>query len=680
MSVVKGAISLKDNATAVLRNIKKEQGIFRKDVEKTRGELKRTWGQQYHAKVSTSSAVKQVSALKSQLRQVPKSITALIKVKDLASKGVSSIKSKVKAVGKMVVSPIVKLKDAITAKLSPIISKVKSVGKMVATPFVKLKDSASAGLGKISSKLKSVGKSVTIPVAIATAGATAALGGAVNSGMQLEQQQVSMKHFIGATNQGMGEDEASKIAAEFTNALRGNANTTPFETGEVMAAGSRAIAIAGGNTTEAMELVKLAEDMAAASGGTKKIGDAIEALADAKMGETERLKEFGFKVSADEFQSKGFGGVSSDLQEFYGGAAEKLSATGAGLSSTVKGKLKSNFADFGLKVVEKLKPAFESVIGLIDNASPAMETFSTGLADKIGGAIQAVTDFLPKLKSGIDAVKPAFEVLSASVLPVLQTVMSTVMSVVSKAAPIVSGVATAIGTAVSALAPVFSTIFSEIGEKVGSVIEFVGERMGFIQEIISTAAPVISDILETAWGIISPIIDICIGAFELLFGVVEKVFPSIQNILTTVWDVIKPIVEGVGGVVNKISDGWNGLVDKFTGGGKGVGANAEGTSNWRGGLTWVGEKGPELVNLPKGSEVLSNPQSKAFVKSQRKADTIGVPQSISSSRSTLQEIKKNITVTIAKLADTIIVREEADIEKLGTAMANEIIQAVLNMA
>lgn len=40
-----------------------------------------------------------------------------------------------------------------------------------------------------------------------------------------------------------------------------------------------------------------------------------------------------------------------------------------------------------------------------------------------------------------------------------------------------------------------------------------------------------------------------------------------------------------------------------------IGRNAEGTSNWRGGLTWVGEKGPELVNLPQGSQVIPHQES-----------------------------------------------------------------------
>lgn len=40
------------------------------------------------------------------------------------------------------------------------------------------------------------------------------------------------------------------------------------------------------------------------------------------------------------------------------------------------------------------------------------------------------------------------------------------------------------------------------------------------------------------------------------------------------------------------------------------GWNAGGTRNWRGGLTWVGENGPELVNLPRGSSVTSAQESR----------------------------------------------------------------------
>ena len=43
-----------------------------------------------------------------------------------------------------------------------------------------------------------------------------------------------------------------------------------------------------------------------------------------------------------------------------------------------------------------------------------------------------------------------------------------------------------------------------------------------------------------------------------------------------------------------------------------VGRNARGTRNWRGGPTWVGEEGPEIVNLPAGSQVYSAGESRAM--------------------------------------------------------------------
>lgn len=38
--------------------------------------------------------------------------------------------------------------------------------------------------------------------------------------------------------------------------------------------------------------------------------------------------------------------------------------------------------------------------------------------------------------------------------------------------------------------------------------------------------------------------------------------------------------------------------------------NAAGTSNWRGGMTWVGENGPERVFLPRGSQILNAQESR----------------------------------------------------------------------
>jgi hypothetical protein len=773
MSVVKGAIGIKDNMTVVLRSIKKEQTAFRKDVEKTRKEMRSAWDKKHEARLQTTSATKKLKDLQKKLAPLRKKIVQAVAIKDM-------ITSKIKAVG---------------SKLKTVGSRLKAFGKITASPMIKLKDSVTSGLTKISGKIKNLAKSMVIPVTVAATAATAALGGAVSSGMTLENQQVSMKHFIGATNKDMDEGTIQKVTDEYIRALRDNSNATPFETGEVISAGARAISVANGSTAEAMSLVKLSEDMAAASGGTKSISDAMEALADAKMGEMERLKEFGFKVSADEFESKGFSGISSDLEGFFGGAAEKLAQTGSGLMSTITGKLKSSFSDFGLSVVNKLKPVMGTVVSLVDKAQPAISAFSNALSDKIGKGIEAVSSILPGMLSKLDEIKPilatvlggisdflpkimAFKSgfvsmflgmgkeaatallpllpqLSAfgssvfatltnvgtstmpfvssiigtvsslipTVLPVLQTVITAVSSIITQAAPIISGLVDGIGTVISTLAPIFDTIFTSIGDKVGTVISFVSERMGFIQGVIGTVAPLIGDILSTAWSVISPVMDICISVFKVLFSVVQKIFPGIQKVIQSVWDYIKPIVEGIGSVIGGIADGLGWLADKITGSDSGeasVGTNAAGTNNWRGGVTWVGEKGPELVELPRGSRILPNKESTALshpksivadsarptvvrevFRSQETANlgsdklfvllgTIsdGVTRLISRIEALMQQDTKDLSrdklakashVTIAKLADSIIVREDADIDKVANAVAKKVIAVAQNM-
>lgn len=61
---------------------------------------------------------------------------------------------------------------------------------------------------------------------------------------------------------------------------------------------------------------------------------------------------------------------------------------------------------------------------------------------------------------------------------------------------------------------------------------------------------------------------------------------------------------GPGGVGSWFSKGVNFL----------FGRNAEGTDFWTGGPTWVGERGPELLDLPRGSRVIENARSLDMVR------------------------------------------------------------------
>lgn len=74
---------------------------------------------------------------------------------------------------------------------------------------------------------------------------------------------------------------------------------------------------------------------------------------------------------------------------------------------------------------------------------------------------------------------------------------------------------------------------------------------------------------------------------------------------------------GMGGIGSIFSSIFGGGSSTYTSGPQGLngmlGHNANGTDNWRGGPTWVGEQGPEIVNLPKGASVTSNKKIAAMM-------------------------------------------------------------------
>ena len=133
--------------------------------------------------------------------------------------------------------------------------------------------------------------------------------------------------------------------------------------------------------------------------------------------------------------------------------------------------------------------------------------------------------------------------------------------------------------------------------------------------------------------------------------------PQIKETIKTTMEVASTVIGGtvkvIGWLIDKISaavdwvNKWNRapMYDKNanasikvpnTGGGGGIGgrAFASGTSFAPGGLSLVGEAGPELINLPRGSQVFTNEESRGMM---------GV----------------NVT------GNTFVIREEADIEKVA---------------
>lgn len=792
MSVV-GSISIRDNASSVLKSIRQEQTALRKDAAETRKELQRAWDKTYTAKINTESATRKTDGLTGKVKQLGKTVispvikakdaasatitkvsngiktvgkkvaTPVIKIKDSATSKVKSIKNALTGVAKKVTTPVIKLKDAITSKVTKITGKLKALGGKIFSPIVKLKDATASGISSISGKLKTLAATVAIPVTIV---ATAVVGGAVTEGAALEQS-------IGGVET-LFKENASVVKANADAAFKTAGLSANEYMSQVTSFSASLLSSLGGDTAKAAEVADMAMiDMA---DNANKFGTDMESIQNAYQGfakqnytmldnlklgyggtqeEMQRLLQDASKISGVKYDISNLSDVYSAIHVIQnelgvtGTTAKEAGQTFSGSFSAVKAATKNLLGNMAIggDVTGSMEQLVDSASTfLFDNAVPMIGRVFSSLPRVVKTGVKKA---VPKIKTlGRDIVvglKDGLKEMFPSMAPVIEngfnaaitavpefisgikSVVSTIGNIIGQAAPVIAGLVQGIGTVVSALAPVFSTIFSEIGEKVGSVISFVSERMGFIQEVIGTVAPLIGDIISTAWGVISPVIDIVISVFEILFGVVQKVFPGIQSIIETVWGIVKPLVEGIGSVIGKIAGWFGSVADAITGSGGDsgtVGENAEGDNNWKGGLTWVGEKGAELVDLPRGSRILPHKESVSLTKQgsgvvkdstanimqntvlsgggqdltpimmiltsidenlkqlvdriKGKESGLEVPGS-GKTKGTAKGFIGSVTVAIAKLADEIIVREDADIDEIADKVAKKVVEVVVNM-
>lgn len=109
---------------------------------------------------------------------------------------------------------------------------------------------------------------------------------------------------------------------------------------------------------------------------------------------------------------------------------------------------------------------------------------------------------------------------------------------------------------------------------------------------------------------------------DLVGGIFNSIRSNIASPANRVIDGFNRMLGGLVGGVNKVA-GWLGVnlglswtnIPEF----------AKGVTNFRGGLAIVGEEGPELVELPPGSNVLTARQTEAILRAQREGVAIGGP-------------------------------------------------------
>lgn len=200
------------------------------------------------------------------------------------------------------------------------------------------------------------------------------------------------------------------------------------------------------------------------------------------------------------------------------------------------------------------------------------------------------------------------------------------------------------------LLEVFKIVWQAAGEAIVTWFDQVSE--------------VIDNVLDTFEGIITFLTGVFQGDWEQAWtGIVQ----AVGGIFGTLEALVKTPINAVINLVNKAISAINNIsvtLPDIVGGGH-IGFDipliptlAKGTDNWKGGIVQISEKGGEIVDLPSGSRVYPHDESVRMAR---------------------QETKKSISVTIAKLADSIVVREESDIDKIAEAIVKKIEETAENM-
>lgn len=148
----------------------------------------------------------------------------------------------------------------------------------------------------------------------------------------------------------------------------------------------------------------------------------------------------------------------------------------------------------------------------------------------------------------------------------------------------------------------FANVVQTAGEWLerSGLIENLASMISSLFSILENVRQLVTDLpgLGTAFDAVNTVLKVT----AYLFATIADAANIVTGILTLNFDQVKT---GLGWNIN--NGEMSNIQQLKYSGDEYVSYNATGNDNWRGGLTWVGESGPELVSLPRGSSI-SNAQ------------------------------------------------------------------------
>lgn len=370
--------------------------------------------------------------------------------------------------------------------------------------------------------------------------------------------------------------------------------------------------------------------------GAEKIGKKFGDLAGPYM---EKMTNF-FNGIAD-------GSVKIDGAKAKMAGIAAIATTALGPALTIAGKAMVFFSQHGAQI--------STIAGAFKKMGPSIL--------RIGGPIALIATGIMAAWQNSEAFRKAATNLFSTLWSSLQTVATAIAPIFQSLISIIGPVMGAIGDLLAPLVTVLATVIADVAQKVAAVAAVVAPVMATIAGAVGKAAAKIQE-LGGAWKAIK-------SGTKSLLTTVSHGAKAVLDAIKAAWDAIKSAVKnltvsvlgGAAGILGGIKSAWDAIKSgtktltthiqtiRSGGGGKGGSGggkhHATGTKSAEGGWTLVGERGPEMVDLPKGASVHTARETERLMAS---SVTVNMTNNLAQEGKSVEQIINELTMRLQAAA------------------------------
>ena len=217
-----------------------------------------------------------------------------------------------------------------------------------------------------------------------------------------------------------------------------------------------------------------------------------------------------------------------------------------------------------------------------------------------------------------------------------------------------SGIAAAVAAnpvffALTALVMLLIVVYTHWDEIVSYVKENFPQVYAVVTSVVSNVMSKLSALIDWITGTLIPMWK---NGWNTMTAIFEGAFDGISTIAHRALDWILDKVESIKSAVSSIH------LPSFS-----LGGHATGTMGLPGGTTFIHEQGPEIMDLPTGTRIIPHSESLKQEYARGRKEGSG---------------KGGMSITIPKLADQIVVREDADVDRIMEKLVFKLKQFSIN--